>query len=114
VYFEKAGTGNTALYRLTDWDTLAKTWPPDLHGYSWRRYNRQPFPASSQLFNMNSSLPNNRALSQLTNEELRWYTIEPSLDDITKKPVGGSWFERRVYPIDFDNRGRALIIKQHL
>ena len=63
---------------------------------------------------MNSSLPNNRALSQLTNEELRWYTIEPSLDDITKKPVGGSWFERRVYPIDFDNRGRALIIKQHL
>ena len=112
VYFEKAGTGNTALYRLTDWDTLAKTWPPDLHGYSWRRYNQQAFPESSELFNMSTSVPNNEQLSQLTPEELRKFTLEPAIDDSTGRPVGGSWFERRKYLIDFDTQGRANITKQ--
>ncbi|NBW82170.1 hypothetical protein EBR21_10505 [bacterium] len=109
LYFEKAGAGNTALYRLTDWETLVKTWPPDLYGFSWRRYDREAFPESSDLFNLNSSLPVGVSFGNLSQDEMRRYTIEPDINDKTGIPVGGSWFERRVVPIDFDLRGRAQL-----
>jgi len=95
LYFEKSGTGNTALYRLNTWETIVATWPPDLHGYSWRRFNHHPLPDPSELFNLKTSLPPHLDLTLFSEDELRELTAELNLDDATGAPTGATWLGMR-------------------
>ena len=99
LYFEKSGTGNSALYRLNTLDTIVATWPPDLHGYSWRRFHRQPLPDPSELFNLKTSLPPNADLTLFTEAEQRDLTAELNLDDHSGEPLGATWLGMRRIPL---------------
>lgn len=58
-YFEKAGTGNTATYRITHFDKLFKTWAAGLFGWSYRRFDVKgvkPLPAPVDLFTVEPQL----------------------------------------------------------
>jgi hypothetical protein len=92
-YFEKSGAGNTALYRLNTWETIVATWPPDLHGYSWRRFNRAALP------DLRTALPSGVDLSVFSEEELKGLTAELNLDDRTGRPLGATWLTRREVPL---------------
>lgn len=99
LYFEKSGTGNTALYRLNTLETILATWPPDLHGYSWRRFHSRPLPQPSELFNLRTSLPSNIDLSLFTEAEQRGLTAELNYDDRTGEPIGATWLGMRRIPL---------------
>ena len=99
LYFEKSGTGNTALYRLNTLDTILATWPPDLHGYSWRRFHGRPLPDPSELFNLKTSLPSHIDLSLFTEAEQQGLTAELNYDDRTGEPIGVTWLGMRRIPL---------------
>jgi hypothetical protein len=110
-YFEKAGSGDSALYRVSHWNTLSKTWPPDLHGYSWRRFNKRPLPDPSDIFNLETSLPEGTSLAVFSQDEIRTLTAEINRDDRTGQPLSATWMGRRNILLTRDATGRAALPK---
>jgi hypothetical protein len=112
IYFEKAGSGDSALYRISHWDTLSKTWPPELHGYSWRRFNKQKLPDPSELFNLKTSLPEGTSLDIFSENEIKNLTAEINRDDRTGQPLSASWMGRRNVLLTRDQNGRSTLAAQ--
>ncbi len=108
-YFEKAGAGETALYRITHWNLLQQTWPSNLHGYSWRRFNKQTLPNPSELFNLRSSFPAEISTSLFSEDEIANLTVEVNREDVTGRVLGATWLERRNVILETNAIGEARI-----
>jgi len=104
LYFEKAGAGSTALYRLNDFQTIAKTWPADLHGYSWRRIKNQAFPSPEKLFNLQKSLPE-LSLDLFSATEMSNLTAEVDRDDQSRQIRKINYFATRAMKLRTSPRG---------
>lgn len=108
-YFEKAGSGETALYRITHWNLLQQTWPSDLHGYSWRRFNKQTLPEPAELFNLKTSFPTEISTSLFSEQEVSNLTVEVNRDDKTGKPLSATWLESKRVFLKTNVTGEARI-----
>ncbi len=50
LYFEKSGSGDKTMFRLSTYETLSKTWFPEVYGWSVRRFDQAKLPEPMTLF----------------------------------------------------------------
>jgi hypothetical protein len=68
LFFEKSGSGDKTIFRITTFDLLAKTWFPEVYGWSYRRFDQKILPDPMTLFSVRSVFPDEASLSSLDEE----------------------------------------------
>lgn len=96
LFFEKSGSGSNTLFRLVTFDLLAKTWSPELYGWSYRRFDGEPLPDAMSLFGVRRVFANDPKMRAIPD------SVAADLS-VVRSEVNGNqrynYFLRKRYPI---------------
>jgi hypothetical protein len=96
LFFEKSGSGSNTLFRLVTYDLLARTWSPEIYGWSYRRFDGEPLPDAMSLFGVRAVFADDPKLRELPD------SLAADLS-VVRSEINGSqrdsYFLRKRYPV---------------